>query len=42
VFNVMNTDTVLGRRLLQASGVANDISGIVAPRVARFAVQLRW
>lgn len=42
VFNVMNASTVLARRQLQASTVANDISGIVAPRVARFAVQVRW
>jgi hypothetical protein len=42
VFNVMNANTVLARRRLQASDVANDISGIVAPRVARFAIQVRW
>ncbi len=42
VFNVTNANTVLARRQLQASAVANDISGIVAPRVARFAVQVRW
>jgi hypothetical protein len=42
VFNLMNANTVLARRQLQASAVANDISGIVAPRVARFAVQVRW
>ena len=42
VFNLTNTNTVLARRTLQASAVANDISGIVAPRVARFAVQVRW
>ena len=42
VFNVINANTVLARRRLQASDVANDISGIVAPRVARFAIQVRW
>jgi hypothetical protein len=42
VFNAMNANTVLARRQLQASAVANNISGIVAPRVARFAVQVRW
>jgi hypothetical protein len=42
VFNAMNANTVLARRRLQASAVANDISGIVAPRVARFAVQVKW
>ena len=42
VFNVLNANTVLARRRLQASDVANEISGIVAPRVARFAIQVRW
>jgi hypothetical protein len=42
VFNVTNANTVMARRQLQAAAVANDISGIVAPRVARFAVQVRW
>jgi hypothetical protein len=42
VFNVMNANTALARRRLQASAVANDISGIVAPRVARFAIQVTW
>ena len=42
VFNVTNANTVLARRQLQASATANDISGIVAPRVARFGVQVRW
>ena len=42
VFNATNANTVLARRRLQASDVANEISGIVAPRVARFAIQVRW
>ena len=42
VFNLTNANTVLARRRLQASDVANEISGIVAPRVARFAIQVRW
>lgn len=42
VFNATNASTVLARRRLQASSVANDISGIIAPRVARFGIQVRW
>ena len=42
VFNLMNASTVLARRRLQASAVANDISGIVAPRVARFGLSFAW
>jgi hypothetical protein len=42
VFNLANSSTILARRRLQASSVANDISGIVAPRVARFGVSVRW
>lgn len=42
VFNLTNAGTVLARRRLQASSVANDISGLVAPRVARFGVSVTW
>jgi hypothetical protein len=42
VFNLTNANTVLARRRLQASSVANDISGIIAPRVARFGISVRW
>jgi hypothetical protein len=42
VFNLTNASTVLARRRLQASAVANDISGIIAPRVARFGIRASW
>jgi len=42
VFNLTNSNTVLARRRLQASAVANDISGIIAPRVARFGIRASW
>ncbi|MFA5910898.1 MAG: TonB-dependent receptor [Vicinamibacterales bacterium] len=42
VFNLTNANTELARRRLQASSVANNISGIIAPRVARFGVSVRW
>lgn len=42
VFNLTNTSTVLARRRLQASAVANNISGIIAPRIARFGIRASW
>jgi hypothetical protein len=42
VFNILNSNTVLARRRLQEATNANDISGIVAPRVIRFGVRLNW
>ncbi len=42
VFNLTNANTELARRRLQASSVANNISGIIAPRVARFGISVRW
>lgn len=42
VFNVGNASTVLARRRLQAASNANQISGIVAPRVARLGVSVQW
>ncbi len=42
VFNLTNAGTALARRRLQASSVANNVSGIVAPRVARFGISARW
>jgi hypothetical protein len=41
-FNLMNTNTVLARRIQQNSPTANNISGIVAPRVIRFGVRASW
>ena len=37
-----NVNTVLARRRLQAAANANQISGIVAPRVLRFGVRINW
>jgi hypothetical protein len=42
IFNVGNVNTVLARRRLQAATNANQISGIVAPRVLRFGVRINW
>ncbi len=42
VFNATNTNAVLARRRVQTAGNANQISGIVAPRVIRFGARLTW
>jgi hypothetical protein len=42
IFNITNNSTILARRRLQAASNANEISGIVAPRVARFGVSVQW
>jgi hypothetical protein len=42
VFNVANVNTVLAFRRNQAASNANRISGIVAPRIARFGVRVHW
>ena len=42
IFNLPNASTILARRRLQAASNANEISGIVAPRVARFGVSVQW
>ncbi len=42
LFNAPNFSTILARRRLQAANNANEISGIVAPRVARFGVSVQW
>ncbi len=42
IFNLMNANTVLARRRLQVAANANDISGIVAPRVIRFGARVTW
>jgi hypothetical protein len=42
IFNLGNASTVLAQRILQAAANANQISGIVAPRVVRFGLQVRW
>jgi hypothetical protein len=42
LFNAPNFSTILARRRLQSASNANEISGIVAPRVARFGVSVQW
>ena len=42
VFNVTNVNTILARRRLQGGSNANNISGIVAPRVVRFGLRMQW
>ncbi|MEP6783975.1 MAG: hypothetical protein ABI983_09910 [Acidobacteriota bacterium] len=42
VFNLMNTNTVQAINRNQAAANANTVSGIIAPRVARFGVNFRW
>jgi hypothetical protein len=42
VFNLSNVNTTLAQRRLQAASNANNISGIVAPRVIRFGFRVTW
>lgn len=42
IFNLTNVNTVLARRRNQTASNANQISGIVAPRVIRFGVRITW
>lgn len=42
VFNLANTNTVQAKNIQQAASNANVVSGIIAPRVARFGVSVRW
>jgi hypothetical protein len=42
IFNLSNVNTVLARRRIQTASDANNISGIVAPRVIRFGVRVQW
>lgn len=42
VFNLTNTNTVQAINRNQAAANANTVSGIIAPRVARFGVNVRW
>jgi hypothetical protein len=41
-FNALNANTILARRLQQNSATANNISGIVAPRILRFGLRASW
>jgi hypothetical protein len=42
LFNVGNANTILALQRQQNSGIANDISQILAPRVARVGVRVNW
>jgi Carboxypeptidase regulatory-like domain/TonB-dependent Receptor Plug Domain len=42
VFNVANSNTVLALQRTQNSAIANNISQIVAPRIARFGIRVTW
>jgi Carboxypeptidase regulatory-like domain len=42
VFNLMNANTILARRRNQIAANANEVSGIIAPRVVRFGVKVNW
>jgi len=42
VFNLANSNTVLALQRTQNSAIANNISQIVAPRVARFGIRVTW
>jgi hypothetical protein len=42
VFNLTNTNTVVAQNRNQAAANANTVSGIIAPRVARFGITARW
>ena len=42
VFNLSNTNTVQAINRQQAAANANTVSGIIAPRVMRFGVNVRW
>jgi hypothetical protein len=42
IFNLTNTNTVLAQQRNQAGSIANQVSGIVAPAVIRFGVQVRF
>ena len=42
IFNLTNANTVAAQNRQQAAANANQISGILAPRVMRFGVTARW
>jgi hypothetical protein len=42
VFNLTNSNTVVAMNRNQAAANANVVSGIIAPRVARFGITARW
>ena len=42
MFNLTNTNTVQAINRNQAATNANTVSGIIAPRVLRFGINVRW
>ena len=42
IFNLTNANTVLAQQRNQAGSTANRVSGIVAPGVIRFGVQVKF
>ena len=42
LFNLTNNNTVQAQNRQQAAANANLVSGIIAPRVARFGINVRW
>jgi len=42
IFNLTNANTVAAQNRQQAAANANQISGILAPRVMRFGITARW
>jgi hypothetical protein len=42
IFNMTNANTVIAQNRQQAAANANQVSGILAPRVMRFGVAVRW
>jgi len=42
LFNLTNTNTVQAMNKNQSASNANQVSGILPPRIARFGVAVRW
>ena len=42
VFNVGNGNTILALQRQQNSAIANNISQVLAPRVARVGIRVNW
>ena len=42
VFNALNSSIIQARQRTQNSTIANNIQGLVAPRVVRFGARLNW
>ncbi|MGH9328947.1 MAG: hypothetical protein ACRD09_00765, partial [Vicinamibacterales bacterium] len=42
IFNLTNVNIVQARQPNQAGSTANNVSGIIAPRVIRFGIRVNW